>query len=34
VVDVVSSPAPPKLSDPGMSDWNIPWEKWKAGDTA
>jgi lipoprotein-anchoring transpeptidase ErfK/SrfK len=34
VVDVVNSPAPPKLSDPGMSDWNIPWEKWKAGDTA
>jgi lipoprotein-anchoring transpeptidase ErfK/SrfK len=34
VVDVVNSPAPPKLSDPGMSDWNISWEKWKAGATA
>jgi len=34
VVDVVNSPAPPKLTDPGMADWNIPWEKWKAGDTA
>jgi lipoprotein-anchoring transpeptidase ErfK/SrfK len=34
VVDVVNSPAPPKLADPGMADWNIPWEQWKAGDTA
>jgi lipoprotein-anchoring transpeptidase ErfK/SrfK len=34
VVDVVNSPAPPKLTDPGMADWNIPWEQWKAGDTA
>jgi lipoprotein-anchoring transpeptidase ErfK/SrfK len=34
VVDVVNSPKAPKLYDPGMSDWNIPWEKWKAGDTA
>ncbi|HEV7865926.1 MAG TPA: Ig-like domain-containing protein, partial [Acidimicrobiia bacterium] len=34
VVDVVNSPAKPKLYDPGMADWNIPWEQWKAGDTA
>jgi len=34
VVDVVNSPAPPKLADPGMADWNIPWEQWKAADTA
>jgi len=34
VVDIVNSPAPPKLTDPGMADWNIPWEQWKAGDTA
>jgi lipoprotein-anchoring transpeptidase ErfK/SrfK len=34
VVEVVNSPKKPKLYDPGMSDWNIPWEQWKAGDTA
>jgi lipoprotein-anchoring transpeptidase ErfK/SrfK len=34
VVDVVNSPAPPKLTDPGMADWNIPWAQWKVGDTA
>jgi lipoprotein-anchoring transpeptidase ErfK/SrfK len=33
VVDVVNSPAKPKLYDPGMSDWNIPWERWKVGST-
>ena len=34
VVDIVNTPKKPKLYDPGMSDWNIPWDKWKAGDTA
>ena len=34
VVEVVNSPKKPKLYDPGTSDWNIPWEQWKAGDTA
>jgi lipoprotein-anchoring transpeptidase ErfK/SrfK len=34
VVDVINSPAKPKLYDPGMADWNISWEQWKAGDTA
>jgi lipoprotein-anchoring transpeptidase ErfK/SrfK len=29
VVDVVNSPAPPKLYDPGMADWNLSWEQWK-----
>ena len=28
VVDVVHAKAPPKLSDPGMSDWNIPFASW------
>jgi hypothetical protein len=28
VVEVVNSSAPPKLSDPGTADWNIPWEQW------
>ena len=28
VVDVIHSVAPPKLSDPGMSDWNIPFADW------
>ena len=32
--EVVNSPAKPKLYDPGMADWNIPWEQWKLGDTA
>ncbi len=34
VVEVVNTPKKPKLYDPGMSDWNIPWEQWKVGDTA
>jgi lipoprotein-anchoring transpeptidase ErfK/SrfK len=33
-VEVVNSPAKPKLYDPGMADWNLPWEQWKVGDTA
>jgi lipoprotein-anchoring transpeptidase ErfK/SrfK len=33
-VQVVNSPAKPKLYDPGMADWNIPWEQWTTGDTA
>ena len=28
VVDIIHSSAPPKLSDPGMSDWNIPFTSW------
>ena len=34
VVTVVNSNAKPLLYDPGMADWNIPWDQWKAGDTA
>ncbi|HEU5447736.1 MAG TPA: Ig-like domain-containing protein, partial [Acidimicrobiia bacterium] len=34
IVEVVNSPKKPKLYDPGTSDWNIPWDQWKAGDTA
>ena len=34
VVEVINSPKKPKLYDPGTADWNIPWEQWKAGDTA
>jgi lipoprotein-anchoring transpeptidase ErfK/SrfK len=34
VVTVVNSNAKPLLYDPGMADWNIPWEQWKVGDTA
>jgi lipoprotein-anchoring transpeptidase ErfK/SrfK len=34
LVEVVNSPKKPKLYDPGTADWNIPWEQWKAGDTA
>ena len=34
IVEVINSPKKPKLYDPGTSDWNIPWEQWKAGDTA
>ncbi|MEW6474243.1 MAG: Ig-like domain-containing protein [Actinomycetota bacterium] len=34
IVEVVNSPKKPKLYDPGTSDWNIPWEQWKVGDTA
>ena len=28
VVDVIHAAAPPKLSDPGMSDWNVPFDAW------
>ena len=28
VVDVINASVPPKLSDPGMSDWNIPFSSW------
>ena len=28
VVDIIHANAPPKLSDPGMSDWNIPFAEW------
>lgn len=28
VVDIVNAKAPPQLSDPGMSDWNIPFARW------
>ena len=31
VVEVVNSAKKPKLYDPGMSDWNIPWDQWHAG---
>jgi lipoprotein-anchoring transpeptidase ErfK/SrfK len=31
VVDVVHSPAPPVLSDPGTADWNLTWAAWLAG---
>jgi lipoprotein-anchoring transpeptidase ErfK/SrfK len=31
VVEVVNSTAPPKLSDPGTADWNIPWDQWANG---
>ena len=31
VVQIVNSSAPPKLSDPGTADWNIPWERWANG---
>ena len=34
VVEVVNSPAKPKLYDPGMSEWNLTWDQWKSGDTA
>jgi lipoprotein-anchoring transpeptidase ErfK/SrfK len=34
IVEVVNSPKKPKLYDPGTADWNIPWEQWRAGDTA
>ena len=33
-VEVVNSPAKPKLYDPGMADWNVPWEQWKTTDVA
>jgi lipoprotein-anchoring transpeptidase ErfK/SrfK len=28
VVDIIHAKAPPLLSDPGMSDWNIPFSEW------
>jgi lipoprotein-anchoring transpeptidase ErfK/SrfK len=28
IVDVVNAKAPPLTSDPGMSDWNIPFSEW------
>jgi lipoprotein-anchoring transpeptidase ErfK/SrfK len=28
VVDIIHAKAPPLLSDPGMSDWSIPFSKW------
>jgi lipoprotein-anchoring transpeptidase ErfK/SrfK len=28
VVDIIHASAPPKLSDPGMSDWNVPFSTW------
>lgn len=34
VIEVVNSPAKPKLYDPGMADWNVSWEQWKATDVA
>lgn len=30
IVNVVNSPSPPDLRDPGMADWNIPWSTWSA----
>jgi hypothetical protein len=27
-VDVKNATVPPKLSDPGMSDWNVPFSSW------
>jgi lipoprotein-anchoring transpeptidase ErfK/SrfK len=32
VVDVYNSTAPVDTADPGMSDWNMSWKKWVAGD--
>jgi lipoprotein-anchoring transpeptidase ErfK/SrfK len=34
VVDVYNSTAPVDTADPGMSDWNMSWKKWIAGDAA
>jgi hypothetical protein len=34
VVDVYNTLAPPDTADPGMSDWNMSWKKWVAGDAA
>ena len=33
-IEVVNSPAKPKLYDPGMADWNVSWDQWKASDVA
>jgi lipoprotein-anchoring transpeptidase ErfK/SrfK len=32
IVDVYNTSAAPDLYDPGMSDWNMSWKKWVAGD--
>jgi lipoprotein-anchoring transpeptidase ErfK/SrfK len=32
IVDVYNTGAAPDLADPGMSDWNMSWKKWVAGD--
>jgi hypothetical protein len=34
IVDVYNSTAPVDTADPGMSDWNMSWKKWVAGDAA
>jgi len=34
VVDVYNSGAAPDTADPGMSDWNMSWAQWVAGDAA
>jgi lipoprotein-anchoring transpeptidase ErfK/SrfK len=34
IVDVYNSGASPDTADPGMSDWNMSWAKWVAGDAA
>jgi lipoprotein-anchoring transpeptidase ErfK/SrfK len=34
VVDVYNSTAAVNTADPGMSDWNMSWKKWVAGDAA
>jgi len=31
IVNVVNSPAPPNVSDPGMMDWNYSWADWLKG---
>jgi lipoprotein-anchoring transpeptidase ErfK/SrfK len=32
IVDVYNSSAAPDTADPGMSDWNMSWKQWVAGD--
>jgi lipoprotein-anchoring transpeptidase ErfK/SrfK len=32
IVDVVNGTAPPDINDPGMADWNVPWDTWLASD--
>jgi lipoprotein-anchoring transpeptidase ErfK/SrfK len=34
IVDVYNTGAAPDTADPGMSDWNMSWAKWLAGDAA
>ena len=34
IVDVYNSGAAPDTADPGMSDWNMSWADWVAGDAA